>query len=612
MKKTIVIILGIFILAAFAGGVYLLLAVEHRISSFDRILKLYQVENLREQLLLNVQKVEADLYSQGTDHPVSAEAVENHLVNIENSIDACFECHHSRDVLERLDDLHQQIRQYHDAIGNGANRRPGALRLPFRREKAHLIGDSLIGKVETMIVLSVKKLNEQTEDSLRSVRREKFIMLALIAAGPLLMIVFAFTVIRGVTGPVLSLLEATRKLKAGHLDHRITGLKDEFGELAVAFNDMAGALSADLRAIEESEKRYRLLFESAADSIFILEAEGERVGGIVQANQAAANMHGYTVEELMTLNIMDIDSPEAAAAVPERIERIRRGEWIKAEINHRRKDGTVFPMEVSAGLLELGGRKYILAMDRDISERKRAEEALQRTERSRVAGELATGLAHEIKNPLAGIKVSMEALSGEAYLSDEDRNVLNSVIGEIGRIEVLMKGLLNFARPPKPQLVSTDVNAVLENVAKLALKDRSRSRSGAGAIHLVRDLEKSLPRIMADAMQLRQIFLNLILNAVDAMPDGGTVTIKTAFNMDTDTTQIELSDTGPGIDSAVMARIFNPFFTTKAKGTGLGLSITRRLVEEHGGGISLENNENGGVTCRITLSIKQREGAPAL
>jgi diguanylate cyclase (GGDEF)-like protein/PAS domain S-box-containing protein len=127
----------------------------------------------------------------------------------------------------------------------------------------------------------------------------------------------------------------------------------------------------------ESENRYRMLFERAGDAIFILDAEGEKAGQIVAANQAAADMHGYTVDELSAMNIRDLDTPDAAKEAPGRIQRMLQGEWIKAEITHRRKDGTVFPVEISAGLLEFGNHKFILAFDRDISERKKIEEKLR-------------------------------------------------------------------------------------------------------------------------------------------------------------------------------------------------------------------------------------------
>lgn len=134
------------------------------------------------------------------------------------------------------------------------------------------------------------------------------------------------------------------------------------------------------QALAEEEKRYRLLFERAGDAIFILKAEGEDAGRIVSANQAAADMHGYTVKELLSLNIRDLDTPEAAEAAPSRIQRILQGEWLKAEITHRRKDGSVFPVEISAGVMDLGASKYILAFDRDITERIAVERALRENE----------------------------------------------------------------------------------------------------------------------------------------------------------------------------------------------------------------------------------------
>ncbi|HUJ18151.1 MAG TPA: PAS domain S-box protein [Nitrospirota bacterium] len=609
MRKHLFIILGIFTLGALTCGIYLAYSFDRRLSDFNNIIKLHHVENLRERLLLNIRKVEIDLYSLGSSQPESAAAVEGHVYDIKTSINTCYGCHHIPSVLERLDDLRQQIEQYDDAVKRLLSLRAGTISHRDAHLDAHIIGDSLMGKVEIMVVRTSEKLSDQTEDSLQKAHRMKLVMIGLIAAGPLIMILFALTVLRGVTKPVQVLLQATRTLKAGDMAHRITGLKDEFGELAVAFNEMAGSLQSTMRAIEESEQRYRMLFEGAADAIFILEAEGDKAGRILQANQAAAVMHGYTGEELEGMNIRDLDSPESRAAAPARMERIRRGAWTKFEMSHQRKDGTVFPVEVSAGLLVVGGRQFILAVNRDLTERKRTEEAMQKTERIRVAGELATGLAHEIKNPLAGIKVSMQALSEENSLSDEDRDVLNRVIGEINRIEFLMKGLLNFARPPKPQLASTDVNAVLDTVASLVLKERSRSREGARAIRLKRELDEDLPEIMADPMQLQQIFMNLMLNAIDAMPEGGTVTMRTVFERQANSLRIELSDTGRGIDSATMAKIFDPFFTTKAKGTGLGLSITKRLVEEHGGSITLVNNHDGGVTCSITLPVRLMEGA---
>lgn len=144
----------------------------------------------------------------------------------------------------------------------------------------------------------------------------------------------------------------------------------------------AGALAKEQKRMAdvllESEKRYRTLFERAGDAIFILESEGEKAGRIVMANKAAAAMHGYTVAELSNMKIMELDTIDSAKGAAGMIRRILDGEWVKTELHHRRKDGTEFPVDVSAGLLEYGGHKYVLAFDRDITERRQIEEGREK------------------------------------------------------------------------------------------------------------------------------------------------------------------------------------------------------------------------------------------
>ncbi|HUI68578.1 MAG TPA: PAS domain S-box protein [Nitrospirota bacterium] len=611
MKKKIIIVLSIVSLLLLLGGVYLIRSIDTNASKFNEIIMFHQVEILRENLLLNIREVEADLYSQSTDRPESDDAIESHAIDLAETINSCFNCHHEENVLERLHDLRHQIDEYGYAVNKVLSTKADASRFRAEQENAHLIGDSLINKVNTMIVMTSKKLTERTEDTKRELHQTRIFLIMLVATGPILVAVLAVTVIRGVTGPIQALIDATRKLKAGNLEHRVEGLQDEFGELAVGFNAMSSSLKEQVKKIEESEKRYRLLFESAADAIFILEGEGEQSGKIVAANKAAIAMHGYSLDELLTLNIRDIDTPDEAVKISGRIRRIFSGEWIKMEVNHTRKDGTVFPVEENAGLLEFGNHRYVLAIDRDISERKQAEETLRRTEQLKVAGELATGLAHEIKNPLAGIKASIELLSMAPYLPEDDKGILVQVIGEIKRIEMLIKGLLNFARPSRPQFDDIDVNTVLDAVTNLVLQNPSHALRASRGIAIVRDFDHHLPVITADPMKLKQVFMNLLLNAVDAMHDGGTLVMKTRFDAAAHAVQIEISNTGREMDAAVMAKIFQPFFTTKPKGTGLGLAISKRLIEDHGGRIGIAQNTGGGAVFKIVLPVSQSERVPS-
>ena len=599
MKKKIIIAVSVTCLLAFIGAAVLVAMISHSTLNFNKLIKLHQVEILRQHLLLDIRRVEADLYSQSTERPESSDAVKKHVLDMENTAKSCFGCHHAESVLRRFRELNRQVDQYGHAATRAMARQGSARGREEAQKQANIISESLADTLNTMIVLTTKRLNEQTERTFHDEQLTEMLLIIVVVAGLLLLVALGVVATRSLTKPITVLLDATRKLQGGELNYRIVGLRDEFAELAVAFNDMALSLKEHVRAIEESEARYRHLFESAADAIYLLDVE--QPGRILQVNQAAATMHGYSVQELMTMNIQDLLTPDSALGLSVRIERILAGQWVRAEVNHRRKDGSTFPVEIGAGLFDAGTHKWILAIDRDISARKLAEEALQRAQQIRVSGELATGIAHEIKNPLAGIKLTIQMLLEEKCLSTDNRVVIHKMIAEIKRIEYLMKGLLKFAKPPQPQLAATDVNAVLETVTRLVLCDRECLREGPRAIRVVKDLAERLPEILADPMQLQQVFMNLLLNAVEAMPEGGVITLTTSFDRALDAVQIDISDTGSGINASAMNQLFTPFFTTKPRGTGLGLAITKRLVEAHGGGIRIENNRESGATVKISL-----------
>jgi two-component system sensor histidine kinase AtoS len=221
---------------------------------------------------------------------------------------------------------------------------------------------------------------------------------------------------------------------------------------------------------------------------------------------------------------------------------------------------------------------------------------------------MAAGLAHEIKNPLAGIKLSIEILSGELDLAKEDEELFERIVAEINRIETLLKDLLSYAKPPIPQFAPIDVNRIIDAAVKAArysLKGHSREEQSSQpkSIEFVKDLN-DLPLIVADAAQLQQVILNLLLNAVHAVHDRGTIQLATSAKMD-DSIEIVVSDNGKGIIESGLEKIFLPFFTTKPKGTGLGLSICKRLIEQHSGTISVARNPEGGLTFTIRLPIEQ-------
>jgi signal transduction histidine kinase len=230
---------------------------------------------------------------------------------------------------------------------------------------------------------------------------------------------------------------------------------------------------------------------------------------------------------------------------------------------------------------------------------------MQRTEQLRVCGEVATGLVHEIKNPLAGIKIAIEALKEESDISEETKDILSKVVREIKRIESLLKGLLDFARPSALHFVPTDINRIID-IALMFSVEKSQN------IKVIRDLDESLPPVMADQQKLQQVFLNLIFNAVDAMHGKGTLSIKTSHKPSDRSVIIEVSDTGDGIRKEVIDNIFKPFFTTKPKGTGLGLAITKMIIEQHGGSIGVESFPGRGTTFTISLPCNVTKGVTTI
>ena len=723
MKKKIALAFSLIILIFLAAGSYIISTMQTATVDLDRLITLHQVEILREHLLLQIHEVQTDLILQETSYSRQAGDMAQNVRNLEQISSTCADCHHSSAVTERIDRLLGDVAHFKTALEVSRGRSGERTKA---QNAAFLLAEDLKDRVDQMIHIATSKLAEQTRQSMEAIGRSKQILYILLMVTPLLTALLGFYFIRTLTRPVDTLLEATRRLSQGDLDYRIQGLADEFGEVATSFNQMSDALVLQMRRLQESEKHYRLLFESAGDAIFILEAEGDQRGKILSANRAAAEMHGYTLEEIQQLSIQDLDTPEEARKAGERFQQILNGKWIKEEIEHRRKDGQRFPVEISAGLMEIEGHKFVLAFDRDITERKqmedllriskqdwedtfnaitdlitihdsdfniirankaaredlglpeteclqakcyryyhgqdhppescrscsvidtleptafevyephlqrlfevramprfdrrnelvgvihvqrditerkRIEEALQRAEQMKLVGEWATSLAHEIKNPLAGIKVSVEVLADELQ-TEEDKAVVNRAVEEIRRIEFLLKSLLNFAKPPKPQMTLTHLNEVLNKTAAFALRHPSLSQNLAGKVLIETRFDARVPAIMADTMQLQQIFLNLLLNSIEAMPEGGALTLETRLNSGGRRVQVSVTDTGAGIPEEFQEKIFHPFFTTKKKGSGLGLAITKRLIEQHRGSIAVESTAGRGAVFHLSFPVR--------
>ncbi len=226
------------------------------------------------------------------------------------------------------------------------------------------------------------------------------------------------------------------------------------------------------------------------------------------------------------------------------------------------------------------------------------EEELLRAGKLASLGEIAAGLVHEMKNPLSGISAATQVLSDQLNESDPRREIMQEMIVQVERLNKTLTDLLSFARPRAPQLMPVNVNEVVQNAILL-----TRSQAEKQKIQLIENYEENLPLIKLDQEQMKQVLLNLILNAFQAMPTGGTLTIETK-NERGQSLDIEIRDTGKGISPENLDKIFVPFFTTRAKGTGLGLPVSKKIVEMHGGEMVVKSDPGQGAVFTIRLPYK--------
>jgi len=431
------------------------------------------------------------------------------------------------------------------------------------------------------------------------------------------------------------LARAAARIREGDTSVRVAAPpgQGELSLLAGAFNDMAATVEArqqeverankDLRelsshleqrvrerteSLREGEARYRDLFEGANDMVFTMDMQGV----LTSINRTGEQLLGYTREALLGKSFLQLTAPENHDAALRRLAAKGAGAGpMLYESVVMTKDGRRIPVEVSTKSLHRDGKPTeVLAVARDIAERKRAEEQLRRetAERARLEAELAQsakmaslgimagGIAHEVRNPLAIASAAAQLLLEQP---DDERlraEGLQKIQTGIQRATGIVENLLKFAGPISGELQPADVNDLVRET--LALVEHEITQRG---IHLQTRLADGLRPVRASASALEQVFANLILNACQAMDQGGTLTVATE-SQGSDVT-VRVVDTGPGIRPEDLPRIFDPFFTTRppGQGTGLGLAISYRIVEQHRGTIDAFNNEEPGATFVVRL-----------
>ena len=353
------------------------------------------------------------------------------------------------------------------------------------------------------------------------------------------------------------------------------------------------------KKLRERLEFFRSAFEQSTDAIIITGVDGK----IVDVNGAFTDIYGFSRSEAVGKSTSLIQSrhstPEFYRNMWRSLE--KDNQW-RGEILNRRKDGAEIPVWLSITPIYLWNRKIgYMGIESDMSEQKNLEQQIVQTEKLATIGQLAAGIAHEIGTPLNIISGNAELVLLGMKPSDPGHRELETIIEQTKRMSVLMRQLLDFARPKVLSLQSTDVNGILTDVLNFV-----RLQFRKEDIDIVSNLEESLPNVYGDPALLYQVFLNVIMNAFQAMSRQGVLTIhtRTIQSLDKEKIEIEVSDTGEGIRQENMEKIFAPFFTTKApgKGTGLGLAVTRRIAQEHSGQININSTPGIGTTVKILFN----------
>jgi PAS domain S-box-containing protein len=349
----------------------------------------------------------------------------------------------------------------------------------------------------------------------------------------------------------------------------------------------------------ETKNFLESIVEKAGDAISVVDLEGK----VLFWNEGATRIYGYQKEEVLGKKLSDfLYSRDAKLREEEErltedlMGEVKAGKVIPhVEVKRQTKEGkeiitsmTISPLKDAEGKI-IGASRIC----KDITHLKKAEERLILAERLSSLGELTAGVAHELRNPLAGIKINTQILSRKKDLPDMEKKLLSSTQEGIEKIQKIVDDMLHFAKPKAAHFKEEEINEVVDK--SLAILQTKLKK---GNISSVFERAQGLPRLRIDIHQIQQVLINLMLNAIQAMEAGGTLSVRT-FLKGGDGVGLEVKDTGTGIPKAHLKKIFDPFFTTKSEGTGLGLSISLKILENHGATIDVVSEAGIGSTFII-------------
>lgn len=404
-----------------------------------------------------------------------------------------------------------------------------------------------------------------------------------------------------VTKELTKLVTGSKKIASGDLSHQVNiKTSDELKDLGDAFNQMAVKLKESHTNLENqvqertaelfnSKRKLEGLFNGISDLISVQDLNYN----ITMTNKAAYQMLNLSSKKVVGEKCYKtyFQRSEVCDGCPVKTT-VKTKEPAFSEVKH---GGEIFHLYTYPIIDSHGELESVIEFGKIVTKEKVLEKQLIQSAKLASLGELVSCVAHEIRNPLAGIKTGAQFISKRLNKKDETSEVLNMIKGEINRLEEVVNSFLDFASPSRSVHKEMKIIDVIEKAISIT-DDQIKKQN----ISLLRDYNKDVPAISIDGKQMQQVFLNIIINAIQVMPDGGKLDIKTSYA--DNYIYVKIRDTGPGLPKNKI-NVFDPFFTTKTQGTGLGLSITKKILEEHNASIIGENEDGGGAVFTVQIPV---------
>ncbi|MGD0884244.1 MAG: ATP-binding protein [Thermodesulfovibrionales bacterium] len=654
MKKRLIYALVLLFLLFSLGAGVTMVYIYRVTSDLQSVINLHRIEIIRQNLVINTQTVQSNLYTTGTIFGKELDVIVENVTALDDSIHGCKKCHHSREMTARLKDVERNVEQYKEAISYLITTTANPERVGRLKMVAVGIGDRLLSQTQEMAFIADKSLSMRTISAIKEINNSKNILLATLLLTLVIALIIAITLTKQITRPVYALVAATRMIASGHLGYKASyDDKTEFGELAKNFNAMSERLKEEREHITQYIEQLAGLYDITLSLYKITELEDAYSGicrelaNLLKVEQctlilysdeqrmfvAHPSAYGLSDEQTPLLKFSREKGEELfrqAQGLPVVSNDVLNDERFDPAVTHVLNERSVLMAwlhrkEKLLGVLRVANKNGIfteedaklltilashIAVAREnallyeylqdqMFELRDTQEQLIQSAKLVAIGELASNVAHEINNPLTSIIGFTELLKSEGDIH-RIRIRLDIIEKESLRARDIVRQLLRFARKSPLQLMEIDVNEVLREVLQLI------DVQVKGNHVEVREEFGQFPQTVGDLNQLKQVFINIINNAISAMPDGGRLTIRTARLGEY--ILIDVEDTGVGIPKEILTRIFEPFFTTKKeKGTGLGLSISYRIIQDHGGRIDVESYDGEGTRFTVRLPLRTQK-----